>query len=447
MAQTDVLLTKQPIPQTIPACELPPKLYDVARNTGAYTSSGLATAGFRTAKYLVDEWFQNCYASYYQAFADRDQSERQRHESRQLAAETEALAQRTQADSNRKVGERLQDIHCWKSELQREVGELIAETELLLAQKQRLERALDATAVPFSIVTDNLQCRERRQHPDLVNDYVEKELLKEAELIRNIQELLKRTIMQAVNQIRLNREHKHVCEMDWSDKVEAYNIDETCAGYHNQSTAVQFHPHSTKFEESASTPETWAKFTQENLVRAERERLASCNLRELIDCILRDTAEDLRLQCDAVNLAFGRRLEELEDARHKLEHHLHKTLREITDQEHNVAELKQAIKDKEVPLKVAETRLYQRSYRPNVELCRDTAQLRLVSEVEELNMSLSALREKLLEAEQSLRNLEDTRMSLEKDIAVKTNSLFIDRQKCMTHRAHYPTVLRLAGYQ
>lgn len=75
---------------------------------------------------------------------------------------------------------------------------------------------------------------------------------------------------------------------------------------------------------SASTPESWAKFTQENLNCAERERLASVNLRELIDCILRDTAEDLRLQCDAVNLAFGRRCEELEDARHKLGHHLEK---------------------------------------------------------------------------------------------------------------------------
>lgn len=37
-------------------------------------------------------------------------------------------------------------------------------------------------------------------------------------------------------------------------------------------------------------------------------------------------------------------------------------------------------------------------------------------------------------------------MSLEKDIAVKTNSLFRDRHKCMAHRAHYPTVLQLAGY-
>ncbi|XP_004373202.1 tektin-4 [Trichechus manatus latirostris] len=447
MAQTDVLVTQEPAPQTVHVSELPRKEYDVARNTGAYTSAGLATAGFRTAKYLVDEWFQNCYARYHQAFADRDQSERQRHVSQQLAAETEALAQRTQEDSTRRVGERLQDTHGWKSELQREIEELLAETDLLLAQKLRLERALDATALPYSIATDNLQCRERRQHPDLVRDYVEMELLKEAELIRNIQGLLKRTIMQAVKQIQLNREHKETCEMDWSDKVEAYNIDETCSRYHNQSTEVQFHPHSVRLEESASTPETWAKFSQDNLYRAERERLASANLRQLIDCILRDTSEDLRLQCDAVNLAFGRRCEELEDARHKLNDHLRKTLQEITDQEHNVATLKQAIKDKEAPLKVAQTCLYQRSHRPNVELCRDTAQFRLVSEVGELNLSLTALKEKLLEAEQSLHNLEDTRMSLEKDIAVKTNSLFIDRQKCMTHRAHYPTVLRLAGYQ
>lgn len=37
--------------------------------------------------------------------------------------------------------------------------------------------------------------------------------------------------------------------MDWSDKVEAYNIDETCGRYHSQSTQVQAHPHSTAFQE------------------------------------------------------------------------------------------------------------------------------------------------------------------------------------------------------
>lgn len=48
---------------------------------------------------------------------------------------------------------------------------------------------------------------------------------------------------------RLNREHKESCEMNWSDKVEVYNIDDTCARYTNESTQVQFYPHSSKFEE------------------------------------------------------------------------------------------------------------------------------------------------------------------------------------------------------
>ncbi|XP_053131632.1 tektin-4 [Hemicordylus capensis] len=447
MAQTGVLLTKEPAPQTIPVCELPMKVYEAALNTGPDSSCGLATAGFRTAKYLPEEWHQHNYAQYHEAFADRDHSERCRHESQNLAAYTAELSQRTQEDSTAKVGERLQDIHFWKSELQREIEDLTAETDLLAAQKLRLERALDATEIPYSIATDNLQCRERRQPPDLVRDQVEAELLKEAELIRNIQELLKRTLKQAVNQIQLNRDQKQILEMDWSDKVETYNIDEKCGRYNNQSTNIQFHPSSAKFEDSASTPETWAKHSHDNIYRAERERLASINLRALIDNILHDTSEDLRMQCDVVNEAFAKRCEEMEDAKQKLEHHLRKTLKEIGDQEYNIAALKQAIIDKETPLKVAQTRLYDRSFRPNVDLCRDAAQFRLISEVEELTASIAALKKQLLEAEQSLRNLEDSRMSLEKEIAVKANSLFIDRQKCMAHRARYPTVLKIAGYQ
>ncbi|XP_026560414.1 tektin-4 [Pseudonaja textilis] len=447
MSQPAVLLTQEPAPQCIPVSELPMKVYEPALNTGPDSSSGLATAGFRTAKFLPEEWQQNNYTRYHEAFADRDHSERCRHESQNLANYTAELAQRTQEDSTAKVGQRLQDIHFWKSELQREIEDLVAETDQLAAQKLRLERAIDAVEVPYSIAMDNLQCRERRQHPDLVRDQVEVELLKETELIRNIQELLKRTVKQAVNQMQLNRDHKQVCEMDWSDKVETYNIDEKCGRYNNQSTNIQFHPSSSKFEDSASTPETWAKHSHDNIYRAERERLASVNLRALVDNILHDTAEDLHLQFDVVNQTFAKRCEELEDAKHKLEHSLRKTLQEIGHQEHNIEALKQAIKDKETPLKVAQTRLYDRSFRPNVDLCRDAAQFRLISEVEELTESIDSLKKKLLESEQSLQNLEDSRMHLEKEIAVKTNSLFIDRQKCMAHRTKYPTILKLAGYQ
>ncbi|NXA22979.1 TEKT4 protein, partial [Ibidorhyncha struthersii] len=447
MAQPRVLLTKEPAPQSVPASDLPMKVYEVALNAGLDSSSGLATAGFRTAKYQPTEWHLNNSELYHKAFAGCKQAEHGRAEAKEVAEYAAAAAQRAQQDSTAALGQHLQDIHFWKAELQKEIEDLDAETSLLAAQKLRLERALDASEVPYAIATDNLQCRDRRQAPDLVSDEVERELLKEVELIRNIQELLKRTLMQAGNQMRLNREHKEVCEMDWSDKVETYNIDDKCGRYSNQGTNIQFHPSSVKFEESASTPETWAKFSHDNIYRAEREKLASINLRALIDSILHDISEDMKMQCAAVNEAFAKHCEELDDAKHKLEHHLKKILKEIGDQEANIAALKQAIRDKEAPMKVAQTRLYDRSFRPNVELCRDEAQFRLISEVEELTESIGSLKKKLLESEQALRNLEDMRMNLEKEIAVKTNSIFIDRQKCMAHRTRYPVVFKLAGYQ
>ncbi|XP_064008776.1 tektin-4 [Pogoniulus pusillus] len=447
MAQPKVLMTKEPAPQTVPAADLPAKVYEVALNTGPDSSSGLATAGFRTAKYLPDEWFQSNSNVYHKALSGCEQAERGRAEAKELADLAAATAQRGQQASTATVGQRLKDIHFWKSELQKEIEDLEAETGLLAAQKLRLERALSATEMPYAIATDNLQCRERRQPPDLVRDEVERELLKEAELIRNVQELLKRTLMQAINQMRLNRDHKEACEMDWSDKVETYNIDDKCGRYSNQSTNIQFHPSSVKFEESASTPETWAKFSHDNIYKAELEKTASINLRALIDNILHDVSEDLRMQCAAVNEAFAKRCEQLDDAKHKLEYHLRRVLKEIGDKEASIAALKQAIKDKEAPMKVAQTRLYDRSFRPNIELCRDEAQFRLITEVEELTETIESLKKKLLESEESLRNLEDTRMDLEKEIAVKTNSLFIDRQKCMAHRNYYPALLKLAGYQ
>lgn len=42
--------------------------------------------------------------------------------------------------------------------------------------------------------------------------------------------------------------------------------------------------------------------------------------------------------------------------------------------EKNIENLKKAIRDKENPMKVAQTRLENRTYRPGVELCRDPVQ-------------------------------------------------------------------------
>ena len=77
---------------------------------------------------------------------------------------------------------------------------------------------------------------------------------------------------------------------------------------------------------SQSTPESWAQFTHDNIVRAEHERMASNKLRQLIDNILEDTSRDMREQCDHVDLNFQKRLEEMDDAKCKMEENLKKVL-------------------------------------------------------------------------------------------------------------------------
>ncbi|KAL7852328.1 hypothetical protein SRHO_G00181130 [Serrasalmus rhombeus] len=409
-------------------------------------SAGLATAGYRSAKYHPGEWMANNAATLQRAFSDRLAAERIQRASRALSAEVEAGTLSAQSRGTRLLGARLQDLHSRRSELERGMERLAAETELLLGLKRRLERALLTTDIPLAIATDNLGCRERRFGPDLVKDQVEEELLKEVELIRNVQALLKKTLDQAVNQIRLNREAKQTLELDWSNKHEAYNLDDHCGRYNNMSTNTQHYPSSAKVHNQLCDEEAWLKFTEVNLAEAERQCESSASLRSLCERVLQETAEDLQAQSAAVDQSFSQRCLELSQAKNQLELQLSQVLQQIGVQERNISFLQQTIFDKEAPLRVAQSRLHYRAQRPNMELCRDQPQISLLSEVEEISGSVSLLQQQLSEARGSLAQLEDSRLMLEKDISCKTHSLFIDRDKCMKHRTRYPTVLTLSGY-
>ena len=73
-----------------------------------------------------------------------------------------------------------------------------------------------------------------------------------------------------------------------------------------------------------STPESWAQFSHDNITRAEHERMASIQLRTLIDNILNDTSRDMREQADAVDVSFQKRVDEVQDSKHKLDENLKK---------------------------------------------------------------------------------------------------------------------------
>lgn len=69
---------------------------------------------------------------------------------------------------------------------------------------------------------------------------------------------------------------------------------------------------------------------------------------------------------------------------------------------------------------------------------RDTAQDRLVQEVQDIQGTVEQLHHKLQQAEATHQALLKTRCILEEDLRNKVNALFIDREKCMSLRRSFP---------
>ena len=84
--------------------------------------------------------------------------------------------------------------------------------------------------------------------------------------------------------------------------------------------------HSLVYICSSVTPVQWASFSNENILKTERECNSSATLRGVIDTVLDQTQQDIERQRAAVNLAFEKRIQETTEAKESLEQHLEKVV-------------------------------------------------------------------------------------------------------------------------
>ncbi|KAB5550630.1 hypothetical protein PHYPO_G00055990 [Pangasianodon hypophthalmus] len=383
-------------------------------------------------KFLPSEWKHANYVHFRSAEAERARSERLTAECKRLIEDSEKSVRRMQQDANNRLEKRLKDIKFWRQELEQKLHEMVQEIELLQTIKNRVERALRSCSEPLQATLDCLNERQKRVEIDLVHDEVEKELLKEKDVIEGVMALLQRTLEQIIEQIRLNRSAKYYLEKDLRDKFQAERIDDFCSLLSSTAASVEEQAGAGQCADGglAVTPQEWETFSDVNIGKAEKERNNSASLRALVENLLVQTAADMRRQHEATGSALTLRIHETRGAKAELEDQLSKLLAEIASQEQNLDALKVAVADKEGPLKVAQTRLHARSQRPRVELCNDHAHTRLLSEVQQLTSHITRLKEGLSESEMELRALTRSQLLLEEEIQVKSNSLYIDEVIC-----------------
>ncbi|NWU60430.1 TEKT5 protein, partial [Pterocles burchelli] len=397
------------------------------------------------ARYSTRDWHHANMVQLKGSEASRYAAGRLNTDSMRLMQDKDQLTHQMQEDSRRNLGERISHIDFWRSELAYELECLLKETRALETAKKRLECAADELQGPLKIALECLYYREKRQGIDLVHDNVEKNLIKEADVFKDCQEILTKLAMKISQQLGINRDAQHALENDLSDKNSAHFIDQKCFNLRNTSDSISFYHGVEKADGTVSVPATWAKFSEDNIRCSQHARANSVKLRDDTEVALESTSEEMWNHFVSTNLAFNNRIAEVADAKNKLQAQLAKVLQEIFQTEDTIMFLERSIKAKEYPLKVAQTRLEGRTRRPNIELCRDGPQFQLVTEVYTIDDTLQTLKRRLQEARDTLQMLFMNKSKLEHDISVKANSFFIDK-KCMEMRKVFPSTPRLMGY-
>ncbi|XP_069342646.1 tektin-5 [Eulemur rufifrons] len=397
-------------------------------------------------RYTPKDWDRSNQLQLLGAEASRLWAGRLGGDSMRLMQDKDQLTRQMQEGTSRNLGQRLSDIGFWKSELSYELERLVTENHSMDTMKKRMECAADQIDCPLQVALECLYLRENRIGIDLVHDNVEKNLIREVDLLKCCQDRMRKLAQRIDMQMRDNRNAQHELEKDLKDKSSAQFIDEKCFNLRNTSDCISFFHGVEKVDGTISVPETWAKFTNDNIRHSQNMRANSIRLREEAEHLFETLSDQMWKQFTDTNLAFNARISEVMDVKNKLQTQLAKTLQEIFQAENTMMLLERAIMAKECPLKVAQTRLECRTRRPNVELCRDIPQFKLMNEVCTIDDTLQTLKMRLQETQDTLQLLVMTKSRLEHELAIKANTLCIDKEKCMGMRKAFPCTPRLVGY-
>ncbi|XP_029157564.1 tektin-1 [Nylanderia fulva] len=388
-----------------------------------------------SSKFTLNQWHCNNQFRYRCSEAQQESSDRVSAEATRACELSAEIAKANKEETDHRLQEKLNDIEFRKEELLRIRKDIVLEIDALTLYKERLADALKSVRRnALEICEKCLIARERRLGIDLVHDDVERNLLKEREVIQKAEDLLDRIWRETGEEIRKSKTTLYYIDRDLENKESNLHIDRHNLYMKETDFNLSIYHGTSPLDKSRVTLNEWELQTNSNVVSANKEVNNAKRLRCYIDAMLKQTVDDLKTQKDATNEAFRQRIEQTREAKIKLEVQHSEIIKQIGAMSSNIARIKKSIADKEGFMALAHTRLGHRCQRPGMELTQDLVEANLVKEVHELRNIAANLQQMLCEAEAALRYLLKTQIQLEEDINVKTNTLKIDEVECMTLR-------------
>ncbi|XP_014774178.1 tektin-2 isoform X1 [Octopus bimaculoides] len=388
--------------------------------------------------YQPKDWFTNNYSISTNSEREQKASTNCRQEGRYLRNETYAQTKWDEYHNNIRLGDRVDQIRKWKEILEKVLQDLDEEIGDLSVSKDLAEQQLEDMNLATDVNVENLTLREGHYGIDLTEDDPELELRKETQVINGIKALLQQRISESFEQLVRLQEARQQVQADFQDKNIAMDIDIDQYNLSHKSPNISFKPDPLRVPKGSTTPCEWEEFSHYNAQRAEAEVRGSRTLRETIHHNLQQARNDLETAQKSTGYSFRKRMHEYERAIKELEWQKKNLEEEIAELENDIRELNLAIANKRGPMKLAQTRLENRTCRPSVELCRDAPQYGLTDEVKQLEATIAALEEKLKQSQHSLDSLQKNLHTVNDELDRKNNSLMLDK-RCMDVRERLKT--------
>uniref|UniRef100_A0AAV2K5V9 Tektin n=1 Tax=Knipowitschia caucasica TaxID=637954 RepID=A0AAV2K5V9_KNICA len=298
--------------------------------------------------------------------------------------------------------------------------------------KQQLEQALASTELPLEVVSECLTLREGRAGPELVLDPADLQLKNETSLIQKVQSSLQQLIDQAFEHLCVLQEHRQQLTEDLQNKMDALDIDTACLSLTRTSPQISLKPNPTRTPSGCCSPEEWLQFSRYNIARAQEAMHLSQQMRTEMRLSLAQLQNELDAQRSATEFSLRKRTHHEQQAKDALDWQIQKTEREMCEMEADIKGLDADLQAKTASLKLAHTRLENRTQRPGMDLCRDQVQHGLIYEVSQLEATIMSLKQKLAEAQSSLQTCRLHHSRMLQDLSRKDQALSLEQRSLRT---------------
>ncbi|XP_039303275.1 tektin-1 isoform X1 [Solenopsis invicta] len=351
----------------------------------AKTETNVSCVPFLPTKFTLDDWHLNNQFRYRCSEGQRELSDRLLTEATLACESAKEIVNTNKEETDHRLLEKINDVEFREKELLRIRKNSVLEIDALSVYKERFTDVLKSVKRNYLAICEKcLIAREGRLGIDLVHDDVERNLLKEREVIQESENLLDRILKKICEQIRKLKATLYHIDRDLENKEINLRIDRRNLTLRETDFNLSIYHGTSPLDKQGVMLNEWERQTNDNVVSANKEVNSAKQLRSYIDTIIMQTINNLNRQKDVTNEAFRQRIEQTREAKTKLELQHSEVIKQVTAMSNKITHIKKSIADKEGYMALAYTRLGHRYQRPGIELTQDLVEANLVKEIHEL---------------------------------------------------------------